>query len=701
MITALLAVSLLTSAPWQVFETADDGKNWTFSAADSDISEGGWVNVSFTAAWKDVVKKRPFYAWSGIVFAAVAYDENGKKLFLKTVNLGAGSREEKPETMKFLLPKNSRRFSISFGPKLAAGTFTLKNAVIDLLPFNSKYPSIVYKGKSYEYSERGKEPADPARLGKDERFALFRVDSPRMTFDRFAPEHGALTNSFSLVAAPGETANLFIGVFAASDLDVSAKVEPFVNVRGGEKLSASAEMFRAHNRPNNAGRGQTYWIAPEVLMPLAELPEVKGGGSAMTLLQFKLPKDAVSGVYEGSVVYSAGGEEHRASVRLSVLPVTVPFPEPEEYQQILHISWYGDDPAVLERVCRDAKSRGCESLLIACQYGKGRLELEQRDGRLAVRGFDRFDHALAAFRAAGMRGNFYVHFSDKLEVAVARALGIQFPDRGGEQTNIIAEMNTAEFKAAHVQALRLIRDRAAGVNLAVMAMDEPDNGQRLPRARWEIERIREAGIPSALYAGASSYDKIHPDIIIGQVTPGTPVYAHFKTETARYGAVMCRYGGSGSYGFAFGGLMPSRLLHGWGEYLMPECKGHTIWTTQIDSPYDPSSVSHFLSFGSVYQRGADGRLMTSLQLEGCYEGYLDYAYLKELDRRLAARAGTAAAERIAQEFERMKAEMKSAVPYGLDADLVIDPEKAMKRAFTNADAVQARKKIARWICELN
>ena len=164
---------------------------------------------------------------------------------------------------------------------------------------------------------------------------------------------------------------------------------------------------------------------------------------------------------------------------------------------------------------------------------------------------------------------------------------------------------------------------------------------------------------------------------------------------------MCRYGGSGSYGFAFGGLMPSRLLHGWGEYLMPECKGHTIWTTQIDSAYDPSSVSHFSSFGSVYQRRADGRLMTSLQLEGCYEGYLDYAYLKELDRRLAARAGTPAAKRIAEEFGRMKAEMKAVVPYGLDADLVLDPEKAMKRSFSNADAVQARKKIARWICELN
>ena len=224
MLSLFFAASLLTSAPWQIFETESDEKGWTFVANDADIADGGWVNMSFTASWKDVVKKRPFYAWSGVVFAASAFDENGKKLFLKTVNLGDGERKEAPGTMRFMLPRNSRKFTISFGPKAASGKFMLKNATIDLLPFDSKYPSIVHRGKSYEYSERGKAPVDPARLGKDEKFALFKVASPRMTFDRFAPESKALTNRFSLVAAPGETANLFVGIFAAEDIELSAEV---------------------------------------------------------------------------------------------------------------------------------------------------------------------------------------------------------------------------------------------------------------------------------------------------------------------------------------------------------------------------------------------------------------------------------------------------------------------------------------------
>ncbi len=54
----------------------------------------------------------------------------------------------------------------------------------------------------------------------------------------------------------------------------------------------------------------------------------------------------------------------------------------------------------------------------------------------------------------------------------------------------------------------------------------------------------------------------------------------------------------------------------------------------------------------------------------------------------------------AAEFGRMKAEISAVVPYRLDADRMLDPEKAAKGRFTNDDATEARKRIARWICEL-
>ena len=702
--TFFVAAALLTSAPWQTFECRDGAKPWTFSAADADIASGGWVTVDFTVAWSDVVKERPTYAWSGVVFAAKAEDEAGKRLYLKTVNLGAGSRAETTSRMRFLLPKSSRKFNISFGPQFAKGKFTLRNVTVSLNAVDPSHPSIEYKGKSYEYDERGKPPAEAAMLPPGEALGLFHVASPRMTFDRFPPERGTLTNSFSVTAAPGEVANVFVGLYAAEDADVTVVPGSFARRRGPFGLFSaempSPQVFRAHNRPNTAGRGQTYWIAPEVLVPFVEMPRVEKGRTALALVQFRVPASAAPGVYDGTVGFSACGKVQTADVRLAVLPVKVPFPRPSEYQTILHVSWYGDDPDVFVQVCRAAKARGVESLLIPCAYGKGRLELERRDGRLAVKSFNRFDHALNAFKAAGMTGTFYVHMSDKLEVAVAKALGVNFPDKGGEQTNMIPEMQTDAFKQAQVEAIRLLRDRAGDVSFAVLAMDEPDNGQRLPRAAWEIDRIREAGVKSALYAGAVSYSKTHPDVIIGGGTvPGAHGYDRFVEDVAARGATFCRYGGSGSYGNAFGGLMPSRLLHGWGEFLTPESKGHTIWTVQIDEPYVPKSVAHFTSFGSVCQRAKDGSLLSSLQLEGCLEGLLDYAYLKELDRRLAA-SSSETAKRIAAEFGKMKAEIYAVVPYRLDADTVLDPEKAMKRRFTNDDAIEARKKVARWICEL-
>lgn len=703
---ATLAATLLTTAPWQKFEYRSGDEKWMFEASDADSAAGGWVTVEFTAGWSGIVKERPFYAWSGIVFAATAEDPAGKKLYLKTENLGDGDRIERPGKMRFLLPKGSRRFKMSFGPNFAKGLFTLKGITVSLNAIDPSRPSIEYKGKSYEYDERGKPPADPARLPAGDSFGLFRIDSPRMTFDRFAPEREWMTNRFSLVAAPGETANLFVGAYASRNVRLSAAAGRFVRRRGpfgmfSADLGAEPAVYRAHNRPNTSGRGQTYWIAPEVLVPFREMPLVEKNRSAMTLVQFKIPSDAQPGVYDGEVAFSDGGETHAASIRLAVLPVKIPFVDPSVHQTILHVSWYRDDPELFVKLCRAAKARGVESLLIPCAYGRGLLKLERRNGRLAVKNFDRFDHALAAFKASGMAGTFYVHLSDKLEVAVARALGVNFPDKGGEQTNMIPEMQEDWFKAAQVEALQLLRDRAGDVPFAVLGMDEPDNGDRLPRTMWEIARMREAGVKSALYAGAASYDKTHPDIIIGGgTTPGASTYPHFKAEVAKHGSLMCRYGGTGSYGYAFGGLMPSRLLHGWGEFLTPECKGHTIWTVQMNEPYDPDGISHFTSFGSVCQLAKDGSILSSLQLEGCLEGMLDYAYLKELERRLSAAKGEKAV-RIAGEFEALKNDILHSVPYRLDADTALDPERVAKKPFNNAAAAEARRKIARWICELD
>ena len=232
-ITAIIAATLLTTAPWQTFKCRDGEKPWTFSAPDADVVEGGWVTMDFTAGWRDIVKERPFYAWCGVVFAAKAEDPNGKRLHLKTVNLGDGDRDEKPGRMRFLLPKGSRKFTISFGPQFAKGSFSLKGVTVSLNAVDPSHPSIEHKGRRYEYDERGKPPANPAKLPAGAAFGLFRIDSPRMTFDRFAPEQSAMTNRFSVVAAPGEVANLFVGAYASRDGARSARPGRFA-ASGGE-----------------------------------------------------------------------------------------------------------------------------------------------------------------------------------------------------------------------------------------------------------------------------------------------------------------------------------------------------------------------------------------------------------------------------------------------------------------------------------
>ena len=696
---------LVTSAPWQSWT-----KPWTYRADDADVAQGGWATLRFTAGWTGLVhaKGRENYAWSGVVVSVKAKGRDGETLFLLTKNLGVGTKGEADYSFRFLVPRESTDFRVFIGPQQADGAFSMRAPALSLAPLDARYPTLEHKGKFYEYDERGAAPTDPAGPPADG-LAFFRINAPRLTFDRFAPEKAQLTSGdrpLEVFAAPGETANVFIGLFAGRDLDLAAAPTAFTRRKLfgllADTLAATATVFRAHNRPNSAGRGQTYWIAPQVLLPFETCGKVPRGTTAQAVVQFHVPADAAPGVYDGAVVFSDGDVRKSAAVRLTVRPVRIPFPDAQDYETILHVGWYGDDPKVLQAVAADAKRRGCESLLIACQYGNGRLKLREADGRLEIVSFDRFDHARAAFTAAGMRGTLYVHFSDKLEVAVAHAIGADLPDGPGEQTHVTADMETPRFKAAQVEALRLLKARAgADVKLAILAMDEPDGRGREPRCRYEIARIREAGLTAALYGGGPSYALMHPDVLITQTTPGSAAYATLAADARAHGARICRYGGSGSYGFAFGGLMPSRLLHGWGEYLMPESRGHTIWLVQTDRPYAPDAHDQLASFGSVYERTADGRLLTTLELEGCYAGICDYAYLKELERRLAAHAGEARALRIAAEFAALKRKMREVVPYRLDADTVVDYEKEMKKPFTNADAEAVREVVARWIDELD
>jgi hypothetical protein len=536
-------------------------------------------------------------------------------------------------------------------------------------------------------------------------FAFFRADSPRRTLDRHHPHPSQLQDAFALQATPGETALLFFGVYAGKECaDIVTQTGRFGDVK--------AQLFRAHNWRRGYRQTPAYTLQPEVLFPLEKPQSLKKGTSALLMAKFEIPEDAKPGTYRGEIVLRAREGERRATVELKVLPFRLRRPSPEKYEFIVHGGPYsargGNEK--LKELFRMMKRRGFESVLVPCQYAPGMLELEKDgEGGLRIKSFKKLDDALDAYRAAGMRGTFFVHFSDKLEVAVAKALGIEMADAHGEQTNMIAEMETPEFKAAAVEALKLVAGRCRGVPLAVLGYDEPNVASRIPRARWEVERIEEAGLSSALYCSAEAWKNVPSKIAIASVFPGSVECGKLAEGVAGRGGRLYLYAYEGSYVYAFGGMhdswggvMPSRFTLGLSEFLTPCSSGHTAWLFGTgESTVSDTDETAPKGWASLTRYDGKGRLLTTLQMEGECLGVDDYAYLNTLRELLDEKRNHPKHGKVSRAFAQLlDCIRRNSYPYCLDVADAEVQDCGRSRTFVNAHADQVRSKVVELILEL-
>lgn len=705
----------------------------------ADISAGGVMRIAFDAEWSAVVPDEPSYSCAGLVMLVEYVNRKGRTVRPKNVNIGFGDRETARYEMEFPVDKGAKNFLVHFGLRWAHGKARLRNLSMRLDPPCAETvrsgavagvnAAIVDDGNEGENFLAGSKASSSFRIdvvpppayaapaipgGKP--FAFFRVDSPRRTFDRHHPHADQLQDEFTLQATPGETALLFFGVYAGAEtaaLRAAAgefRTGGFLGF-GKRTLDARPSLFRAHNWRRGYRDTPAYTHQPEVLFPLEKPQNLPAGTTALLMAEFLVPENAAAGDYTGEIVFSSGESKRAARITLRVLPFRLRRPAPEKYEFIVHGGPYTAKgrPDRLIELFRHAKRRGFESALVPCQYQPGMIELEKKsDGTIAVKSFKKLDDALAAYRAAGMKGTLFVHFSDKLEVAVAKALGIEFPDSHGEQTNMIPEMDSAAFKAATVQALRLVSERCRGVPIAVLGLDEPNTAKRFPRTRWEIDRIEEAGIDSALYCSAKAWKNVPSKIAIASVFPGDKPCAELTEGIAGRGGRLYLYCYEGSYTYAFGGMhdswggvMPSRFTLGLSEFLTPASTGHTAWLFGTGDKVSPSDGTAPEGWATITRYDAEGRLLRTLQFEGDCLGVDDYAYLNTLRELLAEKKGHPRHGEVSAAFEKLLGDVRrNNYPYCLDAadgEVAVD---ASLRSFVNSDADAVRAKVVDLILEL-
>ena len=705
------------------------GESSAVFRAKGDLTAGGVMRISFDASWRDVVPTEVF-SCAGVTVLVEYRTPDGRKPHPKNVNLGFGTRAKTRFELEFPVEKGATDFWAYFGVRQSVGTATFENVVIRLDPpanvrtagvSGAVAADIVGKsadrigGEAQANESFLLEMVPPPdwsapKIPDGRPVAFFRVDSPRRTFDRFAPHPAQLQDRFALSATPGETVDLFFGLYAGKESSVKVEVEEV----GAGNCGGSPQLYRAHNWMRAYDRTGAYTVQPEVLFPVERRISLKAGRTALLMAQVAVPEQAAPGTYRYLLTAEGtDGSRREAAVELTVLPFKLRWPDPKHHEFIIHGGPFteNDPPTRLVELYTAMKRRGFEACLVPCQYGPGKLELERKpDGTVGIRRFKKLDDALIAYRAAGLKGTFIIHFSEKLEVAVAQALGIPFKDAAGEQTHMIPEMETPAFRQATTEALRAIVARCGDIRPVIMGYDEPNVAARVPRAKWEIAAIETAGIPSALYCSAEAYRKVPSQVAITSSHPGTPDYEAVSAGTSARGGRMYLYSLEGAYGYGFGGahgswsgVMPSRFTLGWAEFLSPLSGGHTAWVFTPGSAVAETDEMAPKGWADLtrYDR-TSGRLLTTLQLEGDCLGIADYAYLNTLDELLAECKDDPGARRIAKDFAALKQSVKSDFhPYCLDsADAERPDADGRCRSFLNADADRVRAQVVSWIREI-
>ena len=707
----------LYKGPIAKWQPVSGGKVYRFTPPESSYAEGGEVSFELSVGWRSVVQKRPDYQWSGVIVTGVANDSQGRKLHLITSNLGWGDHERDTWVFRGVIPPGSTGLTLEIGAKSADGNVEFGNASVNIVPCDP-----AKRIKDFTFNEWNRKPidldfvnwyGDPGRQRPDiggNAFAFFRIEEPGMTFDRFPPPAEDLCNTFRLQVTPGEVRDLFFGVYAGEDIKSLCAENGKFETKGfcglfRRALVADVSLSRVKNweQCGDMGIRRSYTVMPDPILPWKQSGEnMAAGTTAQAMLQFRLADDAKAGTYFGEIVFRSGdGKMRSAKIELEVLPFKLERPAPDKYELIAHVGQYGEKAENLEAMAREFKRRGFESMLIATHYGTGRMKFRiGKSGKLEIESFDRLRFAVRAYRAAGMTGTFFVHLSDKLEVAVAKAIGVKVSDAHGEQTNMIAEFETDEFKRRIGEALAAIKAECEGLPLAVLAMDEPNVDKRVPRARYEIERIRESGIPAVIYGDIGSYRNVKPDYLICSGTPESDTFARMAADiAARPEARMYLYEGSGSYHYAFGSMFVGRFVHGWGDYLAGS-RGHTAWNFLANAPTDFEGRKHFSNWVLLNHFDSQMNLRWTLGFEAICEGYLDRLYINTLESRLKAKAGDARAQKIAAEYAKLKEYCRKRGAYRDPLRTSIKPAPKGKRIFTNSEMDEVRGKIAAWIKEL-
>ncbi len=486
--------------------------------------------------------------------------------------------------------------------------------------------------------------------------------APRKNYFDSVPQKFELINSVDTFANPGDFAVWYFSVYnpvgdkSIGQIDISDLTDG-KNIIPAKKIKLNFVEF--HDFPIS---NCNYMNIPEKILPVNGAPE--GKLNRIFWLQSKLDKDIAPGIYSGSVSVMCGIQKLTLPIRLRVMPFKLSQPENmfwSVYSNLFHNQKRHYSDEVAERYLRDLYDYGITS--IHANVGGGTEDVVKRIQRLRMK--------------IGMNGPMF--FAGALaEYHAYKKLGLkgvnshrQFVDKDGKTKWWYESENVREEFKKHLKYIDFLMKHHGSPeyhNWYYLGHDEAHLYADLFRSAMHQFRLaKEAGVKTiATIYPAERMDEIgkYVDICNNMIIGNNRMIHEQLMSVGKKRGFTNIYLGAGCYVGQEGGLMPNRLLAGFLSYKLG-VSGHLSYTYQ--EPAYP--VDHFkrgkvycLVYPTAKRPSPDKVNIFTLEYEGIREGIIDYKYMNELSKAIAAarKAGRIAE---ADEAEKTMKKILDLIPY--------------------------------------
>jgi len=526
----------------------------------------------------------------------------------------------------YQLPDDNGNISIHFTKPLRLKTLTIIGKSLSAPVVKKEKPD--NDGRFLEERNEEKEPANPALTSP-----VFYRRAPRLVYPDSIPQEYEISQELHGFGTPGEHVLLYatlfnpahsrpVGLCSVSDL------------RSGNSRIAAKEWNISEIGFSNYPRGKlSSQIIPQLILKQSG-KILEADRNRMYRFYLKLPRNAVPGKYSGKITLKCGETDLVLPIQISVLPFELMTPKENEFVWSVYSRIQGRPQrtykgSVRDRYFQDMRDAGITSLHYSMHYSENAVkrlqERRKKQGFTAPPVFYGIRAHQVALKNLGLPANDQLWFRKenvrKEYVRLMKDFDSWMKKYGGKGYN----------------------------DYYVSCVDEPFLG-KMERALWENKLTRAAGIKTAATIYQPRWVKLMApdlDLSINMFINRDPeILRQLKDIQKEFPKLHYWYLGAGAYDHQEGGLMPNRLMAGFGSF-RSGVRGHISFTYQnIGNAIDPFRSPIIRGYGMTFPHPrptAKEVTIFTLEWDGLCEGIIDYKYLYTLRKLIAEKAGTPAA----------------------------------------------------------